>query len=138
MEKSSLSYGESHDPGAVQDLSFLDPGTPFAEVHYPSDDAEQRWFIISLAGKAIGYFSTVWPEKLEIYQFFICPGARRTGVGTAAAQMIVRDLLAEHKVVSFSVVNEASYHFWCRALHGFSSAEDGDTLSITLSSEDQA
>lgn len=133
MEEASLSYRESFDPNEAEDLSLLDPDTPFPEVRYLSDDAKQRWFIINLAEKAAGYFSTVWPEKPVIYQFFICPDVRRKGIGAAAARMIVRDLLAQHQAVSLSAVDDVSYQFWCRALHEHALTEEGDTISIRSS-----
>lgn len=133
MEKADISYRESRDVKVVLDLSLSDPETPFPVAHYPDGGADQRWFIISLAEKSIGYFSTVQPKELEIYQFFICPDARRSGVGTAAARLIVRELLAEHEVISLSAVDEVSYRFWRRALQGFAWTEKGDIFSISRS-----
>lgn len=76
-----LSFEEIKEPKEVLALSEKDADTIFPDIEYQIEEAGQCWFFILLDGVRVGYYSTIWPNKPEIYQFFICPNARRKGVG---------------------------------------------------------
>lgn len=131
MEIGELTFQETIDKMVVLALSAQDPDSPFPVPEYQDKEAGQRWFIVKLKNVPVGFYSTVWPGSPEIYQFFICPKARRKGVGSAAARLIIRDLISSHGEVSLSAIDNASFDFWCRALDGYSCTVEGDCFQIT-------
>lgn len=137
MEVVGLLFQETRDASEVQSLNLQDPDTGFADVEYQDEEAGQRWFIIKHNGATVGYCSIVWPGNPEIFQFFICPSARRKGIGATAARTLVEYLLADHQEVSLFAVVNIAYRFWKKALDGFTCSEDGDVLRITRHPETQ-
>lgn len=131
MNLVGLLFEETRDSIEVQSLNLQDPNTGFADVECHDEEAGQRWFIIKHNGTTVGYCSIVWPDNPEIFQFFICPNARRKGIGAAAGRGLVEYLLAEHQKVSLSAVTDIAYQFWKKTLEGFTCSEDGDALRVT-------